>query len=169
MKKISLLLIVPLIFLLGACTTPYVKDISPLASEKVAEKTPEITQNEAENVTVDYHYCTLPVIKGTVLFDFNSYKIDAVAKTILEKIAVEICESPDKILLLKGHTDKVGSHEFNQILSENRADAVEDYLVQAGISADRFVSVLGYGKTLLLPNASDHENRRVVIMTSECK
>ena len=104
-------------------------------------------------------------IKGKVLFDFDSFELDTVAKLTLEKFAVEMKEYPDTLVILKGHTDKVGSNEYNQILSENRADAVENYLCEIGIPANRIVSVEGFGKTVLLPDMSDHENRRVIILS----
>jgi OOP family OmpA-OmpF porin len=65
-----------------------------------------------------------------------------------------------------GHTDSVGGDEFNQRLSEARAQAVKDYLVQRGVEASR-ISVVGYGE--LQPRATNDTiegrrlNRRVEI------
>lgn len=104
------------------------------------------------------------VPKGMVLFDFDKYNIDATAKGLLEKIVVQMNKYPNKVLVLKGHTDKFGSNEYNQVLSENRANSVKDYLVADGISANRIVSVEGFGKTLFLPKMTNHQNRRVMIL-----
>jgi len=167
MKKISLFIIIPLAFLLGACANPYVKDIDTIVPEAATQevKAEEVATPAARVVEV----AKVAVVKGTVLFDFDSYEVDTLAKLTLEKIAIEMEKYPDTLLILKGHTDKVGSNEYNQILSEDRADAVEDYLCSAGVPADRIVSVKGFGKTLLLPELTDHENRRVIIMSVEDK
>ena len=68
--------------------------------------------------------------------------------------------------LIAGHTDAKGGVEFNQKLSERRADAVRSYLIaQFGIAAER-LSAKGYGKSQLLDpaNPEDGVNRRVQII-----
>ena len=91
-------------------------------------------------------------IRQKVLFDFDSY-------------AALMKEHPDTILVLQGHTDKYGTNEYNQKLSENRANAVKDSLVAKGVPADRIAKVEGFGKTQLIPNLSNRENRRVLILS----
>jgi outer membrane protein OmpA-like peptidoglycan-associated protein len=70
----------------------------------------------------------------------------------------------DYTISVNGHTDDVGSDAYNQKLSERRAEAVRDYLVQAGLSPD-ILSVQGHGKSLpLVKGSSDAaraKNRRV--------
>jgi len=65
---------------------------------------------------------------------------------------------------IAGHTDSVGSDEYNQVLSEKRAAAVKDFLVSEGCNADRLVTV-GYGRSKPVEsNESDEgraKNRRV--------
>ena len=164
-KKLSITMLVVSLTFLFACATPYVKDISdPVVEAVAAEVKSETVATPAAKVV---EVAKVAVINAKVLFDFDKYNIDTVAKLTLEKIATEMEEYPETLLILKGHTDKVGSDEYNQILSEDRADAVEDYLVQAGVSADRIVSVKGFGKTMLLPEMTDHENRRVIILSVE--
>jgi len=163
-KKLSIvMLVIALAFMLGACaSTEYVKDIA-----EIAPATPTIAPPEATPAAKVVEVSKVAVIKAKVLFDFDSFELDTVARLVLEKIAIEMGDAPETLLILKGHTDKVGSNEYNQILSEDRADAVEDYLVQAGIPSERIVSVKGFGKTLLLPEMTDHENRRVIILSVE--
>ena len=162
-KKMSvIMIIIALALMLGACaSTEYVKDIAEI------EVTPTIAPPETTLATKVVEATKVAVIKAKVLFDFDSYELDAIAKLILEKIAIKMENASDTLLILKGYTDKVGSDEYNQILSENRADAVEDYLVQTGIPSERIVSVKGFGKTILLPEMTDHENRRVIILSVE--
>ena len=72
--------------------------------------------------------------------------------------------SKDYTVSVNGYTDDVGSDEYNQKLSERRAQAVRDYLVEAGIPAE-ILSVTGHGKSLPLVKGTSEEarakNRRV--------
>ena len=104
------------------------------------------------------------VPKGMVLFDFDKFNIDATAKGLLEEVAAQMNKHPNKVLVLKGHTDKFGSNKYNQVLSENRANAVKNHLIKLGVPANRIKSVEGFGKTLLLPKMTHHQNRRVMIL-----
>jgi outer membrane protein OmpA-like peptidoglycan-associated protein len=63
---------------------------------------------------------------------------------------------------VSGHTDLFGSPSYNQQLSEKRAEAVRDYLVAQGASADK-IEVYGYGKTLPLKSCRDEKGRRAKI------
>lgn len=84
-----------------------------------------------------------------IYFDYNGYKIRESSKTELNKV-VEIMKSHTTITLtVNSHTDSRGRDEFNMTLSENRAKATVDYIVNHGVSADR-VSGKGYGETRLL-------------------
>lgn len=65
---------------------------------------------------------------GAELRPFGREKLDAVAKTILGAAAV------DSVLVV-GHTDRLGRHDYNHALSQRRAEAVKDYLVAQGITA----------------------------------
>ena len=84
---------------------------------------------------------------------------------ILSRISAEILEkNPTMKVEIQGHTDNVGSEAFNQRLSENRANAVKEYLISKGISADRLKAV-GYGQSNpIAPNDTEEGramNRRV--------
>ena len=74
-------------------------------------------------------------------------------------------KNPDTVIALKGHTDKYGADDYNQTLSENRANAVKAALVDEGVPAGSIKSVEGFGKTQLIPNLSNRENRRVLILS----
>ncbi|MDX1806209.1 MAG: OmpA family protein [Paenisporosarcina sp.] len=108
-------------------------------------------------------------VREKVLFDFDSYKLDAEAESVVEKVANVMKDFPDTMLVLEGHTDKYGSAEYNQTLSENRANAVKDALIFEGVPAENIVSVKGFGKTKLIPNLSNRENRRVLILSFDEK
>lgn len=104
-------------------------------------------------------------IREMVLFDFDSYTLDSEADYIVMKVASLMKHYPDTIIKLEGHTDKVGTVNYNQTLSENRANAVKDALVESGVADNRIAGVRGFGKSQLIPNLTDRENRRVLILS----
>ena len=104
-----------------------------------------------------------------VLFKTGSFELLPGARERLAKISGIVLAYPSLHLQVEGHTDSVGSDEYNQQLSEKRAGAVRDYLVQQGIS-DGAVEARGFGKTD--PVASNEtaegrqQNRRVEMVIS---
>jgi outer membrane protein OmpA-like peptidoglycan-associated protein len=104
-----------------------------------------------------------------VLFKTGSFELMPAARERLAKVSGIVLAYPGLHLQVEGHTDSVGTDEFNQTLSEKRADAVRDYLVQQGIAADSIES-RGFGKTV--PIASNdtpegrQQNRRVELVLS---
>ncbi|TMJ33764.1 MAG: OmpA family protein [Alphaproteobacteria bacterium] len=101
----------------------------------------------------------------TVNFSFNSAELTPEARKELDAVA-EALTRPNTTqleIVISGHTDAVGSPEYNQKLSERRAEAARQYLMtQHGITGDRLVAK-GFGKAqLLLPTDPNSElNRRV--------
>jgi outer membrane protein OmpA-like peptidoglycan-associated protein len=104
-----------------------------------------------------------------VLFDFGKYTLKPEAREKLAKVSGIILSHPGLTLTVEGYTDNVGSEEFNQKLSEQRADAVRDYLVSQGI-ADNSVSARGLGESNpIAPNDTAQgrqKNRRVQIVVA---
>jgi outer membrane protein OmpA-like peptidoglycan-associated protein len=104
-----------------------------------------------------------------VLFKTGSFELLSGARERLAKISGIVIAHPGLHLEVEGHTDAVGSDEYNQKLSENRSGAVRDYLVQQGIPADAIVS-RGLGKTqpVATNDTSDgrQQNRRVELVLS---
>jgi outer membrane protein OmpA-like peptidoglycan-associated protein len=104
-----------------------------------------------------------------VLFDFNKYTLKPAARERLAKVSGIVLAYPDLKLQIEGHTDAIGSDEYNQTLSEKRAEAVRDYLVSSGVSMNN-VAALGLGKTNPVAdnNTADGRklNRRVEMIVS---
>lgn len=75
-----------------------------------------------------------------ILFDFNKATLKADAKKNLDKFAAEMADLPDTDITVLGHTDNVGSAEANQKVSDNRANAVSNYLQNKGIAKSRIVA-----------------------------
>lgn len=104
-------------------------------------------------------------IRDKVLFDFDSYKLDGEAMAIVQKVSSLMAKYPDTVLALEGYTDKYGPENYNMDLSLKRANAVKDALINSGVQSERIVKVEGFGKTKLIPNLTNRENRRVLILS----
>jgi len=85
------------------------------------------------------------VLRG-VNFDFDRATIRPDASVILDEAASILNENSDVQVEVGGHTDAVGTDEYNQGLSERRARAVADYLIEKGVSASR-LGTAGYGES----------------------
>lgn len=84
-----------------------------------------------------------------IYFDFNKSNIRPDAAKELDKVVKVMNETyPDMIIKLEAHTDPVGSHNYNDNLSESRAKSTYEYLIENGVSKDRIVSYKGFGKRM---------------------
>lgn len=101
-----------------------------------------------------------------LLFAFGRADLQGAAKTNLDDLAASMQQNPNTQLAIIGHTDSVGSDATNQTLSQNRANAVKNYLVSKGVAASRMSSSgLGESKPVA-SNDSDAgraQNRRVEV------
>jgi outer membrane protein OmpA-like peptidoglycan-associated protein len=111
----------------------------------------------------------LIVNMSDVLFDFNKYTLKPDAREKLAKVSGILLSYPGLTLQVEGYTDNIGSDEYNQKLSEERADSVAGYLQTEGV-AQTNISAQGYGKTNpVADNATAQgrqENRRVQLVVS---
>jgi outer membrane protein OmpA-like peptidoglycan-associated protein len=105
-------------------------------------------------------------LTNDILFDFNSAALRPESQNTLRDLASNFQRYADETISVEGHTDNVGSVEYNQSLSERRAYSVKDYLASQGLPGSRITAV-GYGETR--PKASNDTpegrqlNRRVEI------
>ncbi|HOB77387.1 MAG: OmpA family protein [Bacteroidales bacterium] len=79
------------------------------------------------------------IVLNNIFFDFNKATLRPESKTELQNVIEFMQQNPSVIIEISGHTDNIGSYEYNQSLSERRAKAVVDYLVEHGIPLSRFV------------------------------
>jgi outer membrane protein OmpA-like peptidoglycan-associated protein len=104
-----------------------------------------------------------------VLFDTGQYTLKPTAREQLAKIAGIILAHPGLKIEVEGHTDSVGSDSFNQVLSEKRANAVRDFMVQQGITP-AIITSQGLGKSDPVASndtaAGRQMNRRVEMIVS---
>jgi outer membrane protein OmpA-like peptidoglycan-associated protein len=114
----------------------------------------------------------LIVSLSDVLFDFNKATLTPGAREKLSKIAGVLIAYPGAYSLeIEGHTDAVGSEEYNLKLSRERAEAVRDYLAQAGVKQERITATRGLGKSQPVASndtaAGRQMNRRVEIVIND--
>jgi OOP family OmpA-OmpF porin len=102
--------------------------------------------------------------KGIIRFESGRATIDPDSVGLLDRLIETAQRCPGVNIEIAGHTDGDGDAAFNQTLSEKRAQAVQDYLVRAGLPQDRFQAV-GYGSTKpIAANDNDEgkaKNRRI--------
>ena len=114
-------------------------------------------------------------LASTELFEFNKAVLTQDARAKLDnEVVAKLKDLKDiRYIIVNGHADRLGSPDYNQRLSEKRAEAVRAYLVSKGVDAGK-VETLGFGKTLPVkacPNQKDRkgliaclaDNRRVVV------
>jgi outer membrane protein OmpA-like peptidoglycan-associated protein len=80
------------------------------------------------------------------------------SKQLLDRVAESLMEHPDVRVEVAGHCDSQGSDEFNLKLSDLRANAVRNYLIERGVAADRLVA-RGYGETQPIADNDTEEGR----------
>ncbi|MFO7987268.1 MAG: OmpA family protein [Desulfatiglandaceae bacterium] len=80
------------------------------------------------------------------LFDFDKSKIKPRYYSVLDDVVKVLKQNPSVRIVIEGHTDNIGTKKYNQKLSEERARAVEQYLIQKGITEERLKTV-GYGSS----------------------
>jgi outer membrane protein OmpA-like peptidoglycan-associated protein len=111
----------------------------------------------------------LIVNMSDVLFDTGKYTLKPPTQVKLAKISGILLAHPGLTLQIEGHTDSVGSDEFNQKLSEQRADAVRDFLASQGVAASS-MTAKGFGKTDPIASNDTPEgrqkNRRVELVVN---
>jgi outer membrane protein OmpA-like peptidoglycan-associated protein len=109
---------------------------------------------------------TLNEYAKTILFESGKASFQKQTFAVLQSITAILKEYPTAKFSIEGHTDDSGTVAFNQTLSENRASAVKNYLIENGIAADRLTSA-GFGKSRPIDKsktkAGKANNRRVEV------
>lgn len=107
-----------------------------------------------------------PIQKGStvrlnnIFFDLNSAKLNAQSRTELVKMVELLSENPTISITISGHTDDQGTTDYNMKLSEQRAKAVYDFLINLGIAPAR-LTYKGYGESRPLQEGNDEKSRRI--------
>ena len=108
----------------------------------------------------------VPLTLGAAeLFAFDRATLTPAGRAKLEKEVVDRVKqdySDLRVININGHTDRLGGAQYNQRLSERRAEAVRNYLVSRGFDASK-IETYGYGKTMPVKSCPDRKNRKAVI------
>jgi len=86
------------------------------------------------------------LVFGDTHFDFDKSALTQEAKTLLDKDVQVLKENPEMDVRMAGYTSAQGTEDSDQQLSEKRANAVRDYLIEKGIAPER-ITTIGYGRT----------------------
>jgi outer membrane protein OmpA-like peptidoglycan-associated protein len=107
----------------------------------------------------------VPIEKGEIIrinnifFEFGEYKLLEDSYAELNRLVTFLNDKPTMKIRINGHTDNIGNVDNNQILSEQRADAVKDFLISKGIAKDRVITK-GFGKLKPIANNNTEEGRQ---------
>jgi len=151
------------------------------AAQQAAEQSAQQATQQAEQVREKLRAQLNQVLETTetarglivnmsdVLFDFNKYTLKPEAREKLAKVSGILVAYPGLKVRVEGYTDNIGSDEYNQKLSEQRAGGVREYLVAQSVP-DANVTAQGFGKAdPVADNTSDKgraQNRRVELVVS---
>ena len=97
---------------------------------------------------------------NNIFFDFNKSELKPESYPELDRLYNYLKDNSDIKVEISGHTDNIGTDEYNLNLSQERANTVKEYLVSKGISSERIVSK-GYGKTRPVAGNDTDEGRQL--------
>ena len=141
------------------CTIPHGE-----GQEDIGEITPlQYTQPQLATIKAPPKVMKVNIAER-VLFDFDSSAIKPAGLLTIRKVVFFIDKYPDTIIVLKGHTDPVGTDGYNVGLSERRAQSVKNALLEQGLDPAAIYDVSWYGESQLISNINA-ENRRVMILS----
>ena len=124
-----------------------------------------LASSEAATISREGNLLAL-TFKGDVTFDTNSTVVKPGLYSEIDRIAGVLNQYPETLIRVEGHTDSVGTEEYNQDLSVRRASAVRDLLIQRGVSTSR-IQTVGFGENMPVATnnteAGRQMNRRVEI------
>jgi outer membrane protein OmpA-like peptidoglycan-associated protein len=127
-------------------------------SQVLAQAESSSTKKSVDVLTVTF--------KSDFLFSVNSSTLLPGAYDELERVAKVLKQYPQTTMKISGHTDSAGSEDYNQKLSERRAQSVKDALVGMGVDSSR-MTIIGYGESKPIATnsteAGRQQNRRVEI------
>lgn len=112
-------------------------------------------QLTTDTISTDYQYVlqfplasiSVPVLVRNVFFEFDKAELTPESTSALERLVTMLNDNPTITIELSAHTDSRGSDNYNQRLSQRRAESVVKFLVESGIDAERLTPV-GYGEAL---------------------
>lgn len=124
-----------------------------------------VATSEAASVSREGNLLAL-TFKGDVTFDTNSSVVRPGLISEIDRVARILNQYPNTVIRVEGHTDSKGSAAYNTDLSDRRANAVKNLLIQRGVSTSR-IETVGFGETMPVATndteAGRQKNRRVEV------
>jgi outer membrane protein OmpA-like peptidoglycan-associated protein len=136
-------------------------------SENFSLKEYKSTQPYQLNVQLQKLKVGANVVLNNVFFNTNSFELLTASRVELDKLTGLLQANPSVKIEIGGHTDNVGNDQANQVLSENRAKAVSEYLIKKGIDPSK-VTYKGYGEIAPI-DSNDTESGRARNRRTEFK
>lgn len=104
-----------------------------------------VTKSEEHTLQFPLANISAPVLIENIFYDFNKATLRPESATALDELVRLLNENPNITIELSAHTDSRGSDQYNERLSQQRAESVVNYLIEHGIAADR-LTPKGYGE-----------------------
>lgn len=130
------------------------------AASEGADSTPAPSSDLASSEAAG----TLAQLQQVVYFEFDSNDLDDAARSKLSANAAWLAEDASRTLTIEGHTDEVGTTEYNAALGERRAQAARDYLLRLGAETAR-IRIITYGEEKPASDQDELNRRSVFIAT----
>ena len=139
------------------------------------EELKELVTNVTFDTTVYLEPIILekPIVLKNIYYEFAKWDITPQSAQELDRLVQIMKDNPDIIIELSSHTDSVDTEAYNMRLSQRRAEAAVNYLIQAGISPDRLIAK-GYGESRPIapntnPDGTDNPEGRALNRRTEFK
>lgn len=132
--------------------------VGHMMDKQEAEMRDALAESEAATVRREGDLLAI-TLKGDISFDFDSEIVRPGLYNELDRIAQIMIQYPQTTILVEGHTDSVGSQEYNQNLSERRAKSVKRLFVERGVPPHR-ITISGYGESRPVATNATPEGRR---------
>ncbi len=149
-------------------TTNNTETPEPITTSQPDIETPTATTDIATTSQLQGKSLTQPKTLGQIKFDLNEVELSSSAEQTIQSLILEIEEyDPNKVAIqVEGHTSRVGETEVNQLISQDRANAVVEYLKQQNLAHQVIGKGMGYSQPLPGSDpAADVNQRTVIILT----
>ena len=137
---------------------------------QAAQQQLQSTQQQLQDLQAKQTERGMVLTLGDVLFDTNKATLKPGADQKIDRLATFLQKNPSERLIIEGYTDSTGSEEYNEELSQRRAQAVANVLAGQGVPASRY-QVVGKGQAFPVASnatpAGRQQNRRVEIVFSD--
>jgi outer membrane protein OmpA-like peptidoglycan-associated protein len=137
---------------------------------QAAQQQLQSTQKQLQDLQAKQTERGMVLTLGDVLFDTNKATLKSGADQRIDRLATFLQKNPNERLIIEGYTDSTGSEDYNQELSQRRAQAVADVLAGQGVPASRY-QVVGKGQAFPVATnatpAGRQQNRRVEVVFSD--